>query len=407
MTSKAFVSLLHRQIWQRLPRSLRRTALFHATSIAAPRPTPNATPAFPLIVAGPLKTASGLGQSARLSHDALKRAGLPVLGIDLTNLLRQVEDVPNFAFEDGSNHQGPGTLLLNVNAPTAPLAMMQLGSKLIANKRIAACWAWELPLVPPDWSHGIPFVHEIWTPSTFTADAISPIAQGRAVAVIPYPVALGRTQPKRAPRTSTDPFTVLTIFNVASSFARKNPCAAIEAFRLGLGDDPKTHLIVKLANPSSYPGSLDIIEQAVSGAANITIIDRTFNALEIDLLYEKADALISLHRSEGFGLTLAEAMLHGLPVVATNWSGNTDFLTPQTGIPIPYTLIPARDPQGSYDHPEMTWADADIPAAANALTRLRDDPAFANRLGHNAACTALDTWSPDRYVAAVRAQLGL
>ena len=407
MTPNAIVSLLHRQIWQRLPRTLRRSALFHASSFAAPKPTANAAPAFPLIVAGPLKTASGLGQSARLSHDALKSAGLPVLGVDLTKLLRQVEDAPNFAFTDASTHQGPGTLLLNVNAPTTPLAMMQLGSKLIARKRIAACWAWELPLVPPDWSHGIPFVHEIWTPSSFTAQAIAPIAAGRPLPVIPYPVALDHAAPKRVPRTSAGPFTVLTIFNVSSSFARKNPCAAIAAFRLAFGDDANAHLIVKLANPSSYPSSLDIIEEATSGAPNITIIDRTFNALEISLLYEKADALISLHRSEGFGLTLAEAMLRGLPVVATNWSGNVDFLTAQTGMPIPYTLIPACDPQGSYDHPEMTWADADIPAAADALTRLRDDPAFADQLGQDAARTALDTWSPDRYVAAVRTQLGL
>jgi glycosyltransferase involved in cell wall biosynthesis len=285
--------------------------------------------------------------------------------------------------------------------------MMQLGSKLIAHKRIAACWAWELPLVPPDWSHGIPFVHEIWTPSAFTASAIQPIAAGRPVPVIPYPVALDRVPLKRVARTSADPFTVLTIFNVSSSFARKNPCAAIAAFRLAFGDDPKTRLIVKLANPSSYPASLDLIDDAAGGAPNITVIDRTFNALEIDLLYKKSDALISLHRSEGFGLTLAEAMLHGLPVVATDWSGNADFLTTQTGLPVPYTLISANDPQGSYDHPAMTWADADIPAAAHALTRLRNDPAFAAQLGHDAARFALDTWSPSRYVAAVRTQLGL
>jgi glycosyltransferase involved in cell wall biosynthesis len=114
-----------------------------------------------------------------------------------------------------------------------------------------------------------------------------------------------------------------------------------------------------------------------------------------------------LHRSEGFGLTLAEAMSRGLPVVATNWSGNVDFLTPETGIPIPYRLIPAEDPQGTYHHPQMSWAAADIDAAASALRRLRGDPALCSRLGCAAARFAARAWSAEAFTAAVRHHLAL
>ena len=401
------VSLIHKQVWQRLPRTLRRESLFRLTALSAPKPTPNASAAHPIIVVGALRTASGLGQSARLCYDALDQAGIPVFGIDVTSLMRQVEDMPGYSFRDGSTAVGAGTLILHVNAPTLPLAMLKLGRKRVTGKRVVGCWAWELPDVPHDWKRGVPFVHEIWTPSVFTQTAIQPIAAGRPVLVLPYPVALGhhhRTRPNRQPG---EPFTVLTIFNVASSFARKNPCAAIRAFRQAFGDDPKAHLIVKLANAQTYPESLTAIEQSVRDAPNITIIDRTYNTLEIALLYEKADALISMHRSEGFGLTIAEAMLNGMPAVATGWSGNADFLTPETGCPVPHTVVPAIDPQGGYHHPAMTWAEPDFAAAAAHLRHLYENPVDAARIGEAAANFAHTAWSPDLYVECVRRQLGL
>ena len=347
-----------------------------------------------------------MGQSARLCHDALKNSGLPVYGVDLTRLLRQVEDVPDFAFADGTGLTGAGTVILHVNSPTVPLAMWRLGRRLIAGKRIVGCWAWELPDVPADWRHGIGFVHEIWVPSEFTAAAIRPIAGGRAVAIIPYSVALRPMSKLRAPKAG-GVFTVITIFNMASSFARKNPCAAIRAFRLAFSDDPGIRLIVKTANVLTYPAGLAAIRDAIGSAANITVMDETLSSAELENLLVGSDALISLHRSEGFGLTLAEAMLGGVPVVATGWSGNADFLSAETGMPVPYQLVPAVDPQGSYHHPDMVWAEADVAAAAVALRQLRDDPVLRARLTATAASFAGIAWSEQHYVQTVRQQLGL
>jgi glycosyltransferase involved in cell wall biosynthesis len=194
---------------------------------------------------------------------------------------------------------------------------------------------------------------------------------------------------------------------MASSFARKNPCAAISAFRSAFGDDPDVRLVVKLANVTTYPYGLKLIQAAIADARNITLISTTLEKSALDALYSETDVLISLHRSEGFGLTMAEAMLRGLPVVATNWSGNVDFLTDDTGIPLPYRLVPAQDPQGTYQHPNSRWADADIEAAAAALQRLRADPALRRKLGEAAAAFGAKAWGRAAYTATTRRHLGL
>lgn len=95
-------------------------------------------------------------------------------------------------------------------------------------------------------------------------------------------------------------------------------------------------------------------------------------------------------------------MLRGMPVIATSWSGNVDFLDEETGIPVSYRLIPARDEQGTYHHPDMIWAEPDIDEAATALRRLRADPLLRTRLGTQAAQFAARAWSPQKYADAVR-----
>jgi len=400
------LSLLHRHVWQRLPQRPRRTVLLHGAALAAPRPSPDADPALPLIVVGNFGSASGLGESARLCHDALKAAGFPVFGIDLTSVLMQPNDL-GFDYADGRGVIGRGTLIVHVNAPLVPLAMLGIGRRGLIGKHVVGYWSWELPRIPADWRHGIAFVHEVWVPSTFTAAAVKPLLAGCPVHVVPHPVAL--RAPRRPPRTlpAKRCFTVLSIFNMASSFARKNPLAAIRAFRQAFGNDPECRLILKCVNGYSFRRGLELIRHEAAGASNIIFLDKPMSACELAQLYEQADVLLSLHRSEGFGLAIAEAMMHGLPTVYTNWSGNTDFLAPEIGVPITCGLVPARDPQGTYEHPDMSWAEPDIHEAAAALKLLRCDPQRRKRLGERASAAVHDRFSAASYVGAARNILGL
>lgn len=309
-----------------------------------------------------------------------------------------------FDFDDGAGVMGPGTLLVHINSPLFPLAMWHLGRSFLREKYIIGCWFWELPGVPPEWRHGVPFVHEIWAPSAFTATAVSTVAGSKPVRVVPLPVAV-RGAPNRSPR-SARPFTVLTIFNAASSTARKNPEASVAAFRMAFGDDPDARLIVKASNLDAAPMGREKLMTAIGDMRNISLLEQTMNATEMEKLFAESDVLISLHRSEGFGLTVAEAMLRGLPAIATNWSSNVDFLSDETGIPVRYELVQSHDPQGTYNFPAMKWANPDIGDAALALRRLRDDPALAARLGAAGQEFARRNWTGAQYANAIVERVG-
>lgn len=331
--------------------------------------------------------------------------GVGVKGIDLSCSLMQGVDIEFGDISSGWWCDGPGTLILHVNAPLVPLALHTLG-RVARGKYVVAYWAWELPAVPDAWRHGVPFVHEIWVPSRFVADAVRPIAAGRPVRVLPHPVGLG---PKPLVRRHHDPakFHVLTIFNVASGFSRKNPLAAVQAFQIAFASDDTCSLTIKLSNSDTYPEAERVLRQAVGGDPRISIVGEVIAPAAMSELYRTADAYVSLHRAEGFGLTIAEAMLHGLPVVATDWSGNTDFMHDANGIPIAFTLVPASDPQGTYDFGAMTWADPNIALAARALSVLRTNQSLRHRLGDAAAISARQCFSPERYVETILGHLAI
>jgi glycosyltransferase involved in cell wall biosynthesis len=162
-----------------------------------------------------------------------------------------------------------------------------------------------------------------------------------------------------------------------SSLARKNPDGVIEAFRRAFGDDPACELTIKTQNGARFP---ELLERLRAGApANVRVVDEVWPYAEVQRLIAGADVLISLHRGEGFGLTPAEAMALGTPVLATAFSGVLDFLDETCAVMVPYSLTPVDDPQGIYRG--QNWADPDIDAAAEGLRRLRGDAWLRTTLG--------------------------
>jgi glycosyltransferase involved in cell wall biosynthesis len=362
------LSLAHRA-WRVLPRAPRRAAAAALAAALAPRPGPRPSPVSPgLAVAGELSRASGLGEGARLMLAALEKAGLP-------------------RYPVGPGHAEPPPcmpLVLHVNAPYLPAALLRLPRGLVARRLVIGYWAWELPTVPPSWRRGFDFVHEVWVPSRFTLQALEPLLPGR-VRLVPHPVAVSPPSPSRLTRRDfgfpDHAVVVLVNFSLASSFERKNPLGAIAAFRAAFADRDDRRLVIKIAHADHFPDDRERLLAALHGSENIRLDTRLLPKTDVDAMTECADIVLSLHRSEGFGLVAAEAMLLGRPVVATGWSGTLDFMDAASAALVDYRLIPARDPRGVFEAPGAVWADPDIAHAASQLRALADDPAARAALG--------------------------
>lgn len=373
-----------------------------AAALLAPRIAATPPPAARgIAVAGELSRASGLGEGARLILRGLRHVGVPHWQIDIGDLLpAHTQD-----FAVASEVPPPGApLLLHVNGPLLPLVMLRLPRSIVLERRIIGYWLWELPALPPDWRAASRFVHEVWVPSDFIARAVEPLLPGR-VRVVPFPLAIARPEPAALDRAAFglpgDAVVVLVSFNLASSFERKNPLAAIAAFRAAFADRADRLLLLKVGNREHAPEDFARIVEAVGGAPNIRLETRTLPAAELHALTAACDVVLSLHRSEGFGLVLAEAMLLRKPVIATGWSGNMTFMDAQSSALVDYRLVPARDPRRVYVGAD--WAEPDEASAVAHLRRLADDAAARTALGMQGEAAAIARLGPEPLIEALRA----
>lgn len=397
--------------WRVIPPGLRRAAAHAAITALAPRPTQTdlqtartadaANAHGPWIVAGFLSSPSGLGQSARLAAKALQANGQQVAGIDLSAYFYEGSGEIAHGLPDGRYLTGTGRILLVVNAPYVPYALWLIGRRCVRSKRVIAYWAWEQPRVPQSWRRGLPYVHAVAVPSRFTADAIRAFAPNLAIGVAAHPIVLDPVAVRAQEDAAAGPFTVVSVLNVASGFERKNPLGLIAAFRLAFDDRLDCRLRLLITNAEHFAPARPAIEGAAGGAPNIEICWHSMSRPEFILWWGMPDVVASLHRSEGFGLTLAEAMLAGSAVMATGWSGNADFMNETTAALVRYRLVEIDDPQGKYAASEGQWAEPDVEHAADLLRRLKCDPAWRKRLGQAARTAVERRLSAEAFVAAL------
>ena len=405
MTGPSFrLHPLHR-LWRLLPADRRRRLVTRLTAALAPKPDREPPPAAcGLAVVGELSRTSGLGEAARLSLAALERIGVPGYGLDIGGFL------PGGGGGSAVTFPPPGVpLLVHINPPLLPLVLSRLPRRLLRGRRVIGQWAWELPIVPPDWREGVSFVHDLWGPSSFTAAALEPLLPGRVRAVV-HPLAVAPPVPSQLDRAAfglpEDAVVVLVSFNLASSMVRKNPLGAIAAFRDAFAGRVDRLLVLKIGNPGHFPEDFRQLRAAVADAANIRVLNDGMSTADNHALTAAADIVLSLHRSEGFGLVPAEAMLLGRPVIATGWSGNMDFMDRDSAVLIDAKMIPAVDPRGIYQVRGAVWADPDHGQAVQALRRLADDPALRAALGERGQAKALRSLGVEPMAAAL-AEIGV
>jgi glycosyltransferase involved in cell wall biosynthesis len=210
-------------------------------------------------------------------------------------------------------------LLLAVNAPSIPLMLARADKAMLRGRRVMGAWAWELPVVPRNRDIGARYVHEVWACSPFAAAALERLMPGKVRAV-------------------------------------------------------------KFSGAAPYPKEAS--EIAAAAAGNVKVFSGNWAQARVEALLACADIVLSLHRSEGFGLVPAQAMLRGIPVVATGWSGNIAFVDEQSAALVGYRLVKVADSSGVYEKMKgVEWAEPDIGHAAELLRRLGDDAAWRAALG--------------------------
>jgi glycosyltransferase involved in cell wall biosynthesis len=235
---------------------------------------------------------------------------------------------------------------------------------------------WETPVFPEDWRFAERLVHEVWAPSAFSAEPFRSALDVK-VSVVPHFVsAPAETGIDMRAHLSIPPdaFMGLAIMDIQSCPARKNPWAHIRAWHQAFGDDPTAILVMKLRANKRTQIVLEELQELAGGASNIRLLCEDLDHLEISALHRAADAHLSLHRAEGFGLNIYEALLLGKPVVATDWSANAEYGPEfQNYKGVAYELVPYKDWMRHYQDKRFSWAEADIQDAASLLIELRNE----------------------------------
>jgi len=333
-------------------------------------------------VIGFIKGEIGLGQSCRLLTEAVRASEY-----DFT--IYNYEQISSMRFEDNSwedkiTNTTPFNInLIHLNPPDLALAHVTLDKSTWDYKHNIAFWLWELEEFPDDWERCFAFVDEIWTPSEFASSSIRK-KTNLPVFTMEYPISapIDEKYDRNFFNLPSDKFLFLCMYDSNSTMERKNPMAAIEAFKLAFSkDDNNVGLVIKVNNPQSE--DIQKIKELLKGYSNIYIIPKVMTKLEVNSLIKNADVFVSLHRAEGFGLPLAEAMLLGTPAIATNWSANTEFMNKETACMVEYELVRLENDYAMYKKGNR-WAEPDIKMAADYMIKLYVDRDFYNIISSKA-----------------------
>lgn len=352
-----------------------------------------------------IRAEMGLGEAARGMAAAMAAAAVPfrVVNFEHGNPSRHTNTSWSHKEADGPDYD---VTVLCLNPDNKDALRTRLPNALLGSRYVVGSWYWELPDFPEEWTSEFALVNEVWAATRFIQDAVSlksPVPVVRIPPVVAAPSSGGL--PRGYFGLPEGRFLFLTVCDTRSVLERKNPVGAVRAFKEAFRrSDPRVALAVKLNNPDYGQPELERLREEVAGCDNIHVLEGVYTRGEMDSLLGAADCVVSLHRAEGFGLVPAEAMSLGKPVILTNWSGNTDYMTPDNSFAVGYELVSLGRDYGIYKSHQV-WAEPDVAEAARWMGRLLDEPGLAERVGRRARAEIEARFSPAAVGAIIRRRL--
>jgi len=322
---------------------------------------------------------NGVSEGARASLRSLRAAQIPVCQIDAD------EPLPPERWPISMFH---------ADAPQMSSLAIRHPALFDRRQYRIGYWAWELSVFPGMWMEHFKHVDEVWVPSRFTWETIGAKAP---VPVLVMPHAIDIQPPPRVDRAEfdlpPDSYLFLVLYDLDSYQDRKNPRAAIRAYQQAFARARNVGLVIKIHHSQPHSAALDELRALIDNLPSVHLIDETFSREKLTRLQAACDCYVSLHRAEGFGLCIAEAMALGKPVIATNWSAPSEFLSTANSIPVDYKLVTLDRDHGPY-RKGQTWADPSTDHAAESMRRLLGDRDLGVRLGQLAVQTIRERFSP-------------
>lgn len=348
-------------------------------------------------VVGFLTADLGVGESARCMVRAADATGLSTALVPLRLNCKNSQGDQTYGSRLQETNPHPVNVI-HLDPPAMRDVDHHHGTAFRTGKYNIGYWAWELPEFPDGWINAFEYVHEVWCPSEFVREAIaakSPVP----VLAMPHTIQFNRpTVPVAELRRHFDlpasDYLFLVLYDLNSYSERKNPRAAIEAFRRSGLAGRGAALVIKVHNVTGNESDLATLRAAVADLPATTLLTETLPREDVSRLQAACDCFVSLHRSEGFGLAVAECMYLGKPVIATDWSATAEFLNAGNGAPVRCRLVPLERSHGPYGKGQ-TWADPDIAHAAEWMQRLASDRTLGEHLGAEARRTIEERFSPE------------
>lgn len=323
------------------------------------------------LVVGPISDTNGLGRAARYELDRLRRECARLQVVDVRH--ETAESIQRRIAE--GDLVPPDTLIVLAQPDNYKLVFPLFQPEFLAQAWRIGQLVWEMQYCPAEWMFVGNLLHEFWSPSRFSAEAIAG-GLGLPYEIRPHPVIIPNVPPMERSRfgVAPDDFLGLAIMDLRACPDRKNPLAHVEAWKLAFGRNPTCKLLMKVRFQKRTQIVRQELLELTGDYENISLVEDVFTDNEVTAFQKMGDVYLSLHRSEGFGLNIAEALEIGLPVLATAWSAPVEYMPNyKNAVPIPARQVLYRDYLRTYSsRKKLTWAEPNIHYAAMMLRKLRD-----------------------------------